>query len=235
MASLGEDDILKVICWDFDGTLVYSGSLWSNSLKEALDKADENHNVSFDEIRKHMSTGFTWQSPNEDYHTITGEKWWEYMNKYFYITYLNLGVSPIIAEQACNNIRDIVKRKENYSPYSDTKITLKAAIEKGYTNIVLSNNYPELPEIIERLELGNFFNNYVISAVVGYDKPRKEIFEFARNLYPHSQEFLMIGDNIIADILGGKSAKMKTVLVHKAYNEHADYCFDDLYSIRSIM
>ena len=45
----------------------------------------------------------------------------------------------------------------------------------------------------------------------------------------------MIGDNPVADILGGKSAGMTTVLVHKGFAKNADYCFDNLLDICSVM
>ena len=226
---------MKVICWDFDGTLVYSESLWSSSVLTALNETDNNHNILLDDIRKYMATGFTWHTPDKDHHTLTGENWWKYMNNHFYNIYLNLGVIPSIANEACNKIRNVIKRKENYSLYQDTVETLKTAKERDYKNIILSNNYPDLIEVIEQLGMYHLFNNFVISAIVGYDKPRNEIFEFAKDLYPHSKEFFMVGDSIPADIIGGKNSKMKTILVHKGYNESADYCFNDLHSICSIL
>lgn len=45
----------------------------------------------------------------------------------------------------------------------------------------------------------------------------------------------MIGDNPNADIVGGKNANMKTVLVHNEKNNSADYCFNDLKSILDIL
>ena len=61
-----------------------------------------------------------------------------------------------------------------------------------------------------------------------------EIFELANIKYPNA-EIYMIGDNVNADILGGKQAGMKTILVHKGYSEHADYCFDNLKEILSLI
>jgi len=45
----------------------------------------------------------------------------------------------------------------------------------------------------------------------------------------------MVGDNLYADIEGGKAAGMKTVLVHKGRSDAADHCFDDLTSVLDVV
>ena len=111
---------------------------------------------------------------------------------------------------------------------------LEKAKEKGHTNIILSNNFPELEVITDALGITKFFDKLIVSGLVGYDKPRKEIFDIAKSFYP-GEDFVMIGDNPVADIVGGKAAGMTTVLVHKGYDKNADYCFDNLLDICSIM
>ncbi|MDE5670967.1 MAG: HAD family hydrolase [Eubacterium sp.] len=222
---------MKVIFWDFDGTLVYSNPLWSNSVYNALKSVDGNTTVTFSEIRKLMASGFTWHMPNENYTEFTNEKWWQYMNHYFYSCYLSLNTPQNIAEQATAKIRDIIKKKENYTLYSDAVSTLKKLKSKGIKNVILSNNYPDLCDVLKELEIYDLFDDFVISAAVGYDKPRKEIFEIAENFYPNADEYYMVGDSVNADIVGGNCAGFKTILVHKGFCEKADYCFDDLKSI----
>ena len=45
----------------------------------------------------------------------------------------------------------------------------------------------------------------------------------------------MVGDNPVADIGGAGAVGMTTVLVHRGYNEDADYCFDNLLSVCDII
>ena len=226
---------MKVIFWDFDGTLVHSNHLWSGSVYHALKQVCPDTDVEFAEIRKHMAHGFTWHTPNEDYSDITGDKWWEHMNAYFYSCYIALGVPADIAESATKNIRNIIKRKENYTLYPDAISTLKALKDKGFTNALLSNNYPDLQEVLEKLGIYDLFDSAIISAQVGYDKPRKEIFEIAKNLYPNTDAFYMVGDSVTADIIGGNNAGLTTILVHRGYDENADYCADELSQIPEIL
>lgn len=70
---------MSVVFWDFDGTLVYSNSLWSNSVYSALKKTVPDTDIEFSEIRKCMATGFTWHTPNNDYTNLAGERWWHFM------------------------------------------------------------------------------------------------------------------------------------------------------------
>lgn len=225
---------MKVIFWDFDGTLVYSNPLWSNSVFNALKSVCCNTTVTFNEIRALMASGFTWHTPNENYSEITNEKWWQHMNTYFYNCYISLAVPHSIAKQATVRIREFIKRKENYALYSDAVSTLQELKSKGIKNVVLSNNYPDLCDVLKELGIYDLFDDFVISALEGFDKPRKEIFGAARKLYPNANEYYMVGDSMNADIIGGNQAGFKTILVHKGFNEQADYCFEDLQAITDL-
>lgn len=225
---------MSVFCWDFDGTLAYSVHLWSSSVFRALNETVADHNVTFQDIRRCNASGFTWHTPEQDFSVFVGEKWWEFMNAHFFRSFVSLGISESDAKSASEKVRDIIMQPSNYNLFDDTVYVLEKAKEKGHTNIILSNNYPELETITDALGITHYFDRLVVSALVGYDKPRKEIFDKAKSFYP-DENFVMIGDNPVADILGGKSAGMTTVLVHKGFDKNADYCFDNLLDICSIM
>ena len=225
---------MSVFCWDFDGTLAYSDHLWSNSVFRALNETVENHTVTFQDIRRCNQTGFTWHTPERDFTAFVGEKWWELMNTHFYNSFISLGISESEARLASERVRAHILLPENYTLFADAAAVLKAANEKGHTNIILSNNYPELEVITDFLGITKYFDRLVVSGLVGYDKPRKEIFDIAKSFYKN-ENFVMIGDNPTADVLGGKAAGMTTVLVHKGFDKNADYCFDNLTDIISIM
>lgn len=201
---------------------------------EALKDTDPSTDVAFQDIRKYMSYGFTWDTPYEDYSNMTNDKWWDFMNDHIYNSYIALGVKKEVAKIAIKKFHKIIKRTDNYHLYDDAIETLKTLKNKGYVNVLLSNNYPDLNDILVELDLVKYFDSIVISAVEGYDKPRLELFEIAKNRYENAK-FYMVGDNENADILGGKSANMTTIFVHKGFSEKADYCVDDLKSIIGIL
>lgn len=226
---------MKAICWDFDGTLAYSHCLWSGSIWKALKETVPDTGITLDDVEPYTTTGFTWYTPENDYTELIGERWWDYMYGYFKNIYISLRVTENIAEVASQKVRKFIKDKENYQLFDDTEDILKRVNQMGFRNILLSNNYPDLCEVLEKLELKQYFDAFVISAQIGYDKPRKEIFDYAKNLFPDIEQYYMIGDSISADIEGGKRAGMTTVLVHKPVSEIADYCFQDLRSICDIL
>lgn len=152
------------------------------------------------------------------------------MNKHIYESYINLGVDSGTAQKASRKVRNIIKEERNYKIYDDFKYTVTELKKHGVKNIILSNNYPELEEIVNNLRIAKYFDGIIVSALEGYDKPRKELFEIAKSRYP-ADEYYMIGDSVNADIIGGKNAGMKTVLVHNGFCENADFCFDRLSDI----
>lgn len=196
---------MRAICWDFDGTLVHSHRLWSGSVWKALKETVPDTAITLDDVVPYTAAGFTWQTPENDYSNLVGERWWDYMNKYFENIYLSLGLDGNIAKAASQKVRSFIKDRENYHLYDDTIDVLKWVKKEGFKNILLSNNYPDLCDVLSELKLMQYFDAVVISAQIGYDKPRKEIFDHAKKALPDMDQYYMIGDSVSADIVGGKN------------------------------
>lgn len=56
------------------------------------------------------------------------------------------------------------------------------------------------------------------------------MFDIAKSLYPN-EDYIMVGDSVNADIIGGNNAGVKTVLVHKGFDSKSNFCCDDLVSM----
>lgn len=221
---------MAVIFWDFDGTLMHSNSLWSNTVYNALKSVDNDTAVSFTAVRKCMAKGFTWHTPDNDYSKMTGSKWWDFMINKISKDYISLGVPAETAETAAKKVPVMIKNSENYIVYDDTVQTLTKSIACGNKNVVLSNNFPDLADVIKALGFAEYFDDIIVSACIGYDKPRNEIFAYVKSRYPNEQ-YIMVGDSVTADIAGGNQAGMKTILVHNGFASHADLCVDSLSDI----
>ena len=105
--------------------------------------------------------------------------------------------------------------------------------EKGYENYIISNNFPELNEVFERLGLGAEIAGCFPSASVGYEKPRKEIYAYAIERAGEPKIRYMIGDNPITDYQGGLDAGMKPILVHNVVD--GKVCCDRLTDLFEIV
>lgn len=224
-----------VLCWDFDGTLVSSEHLWSTSAFQALKTVLPNTPVSVSDIRPHMACGFPWHTPEQDHRGLVGRLWWDHMNAHFYRTYTALGVTAEYARQASSLVREMVLQPKRYTLFPDCHETLRESVRRGFHNVLLSNNHPDLSELTEKLDLAKYFEHFIISGEVGYDKPSPEIFALAKSYYPSAETYVMIGDSVSADIRGGNASGMKTILVHKPPSDEADFSLSSLSELFSVL
>lgn len=202
----------KAIFWDCDGTLVRDNASFKCSLLRALQEFG--YPVSEDAVKSFLKGACSWNKPEEDHGDANGEEWWERLLGGMRVFCEEQGVSPTDAESVCNAFRKNVISYE-YEAYPEAKKVLRQFSEKGYKHYIISNNFPELREVFLRLGLDEEIAGYFISASVGYDKPRKEMFEYAMTQAGRPEVCYMIGDNPVADYEGSLNAGMKPVLVHK--------------------
>lgn len=66
------------------------------------------------------------------------------------------------------------------------------------------------------------FDGYFLSSMIGYEKPRKELYSYAYEKAGRPAKAYMIGDNPVADMKGAKSVGMRTVLVHGRGGKYPD-------------
>ena len=225
---------MMVLFWDFDGTLAHSENHWSQSVYDALLSVDSQTRITPEQIDGHMSCAWPWHTPEQDYTKAIGAAWWTLMEERFAACYLACGAEEKTALAAAKNVRPLIARAQHYTLYSDALATLQAARKMGCRNVLLSNNYPELPEILDALGLSPLLDGVVISSLEGYNKPRQELFSLAKERFP-AKRYIMTGDNPSADAEGARTAGMTGVLVHQGFDNRADHCFDDLRSVLSLI
>lgn len=223
----------KALFWDFDGTLVYPDSKWLNALHAVL--RETAHEVPVEAIRAHLRSGYTWHTPEKIYPDRTGYKWWEnlfaHMDSLYQAHSIPMGKRTIVNERFREQILDPV----NYTVYEDALEVLQKCVGLGFENYLVSNNFPELADVADKLRLSEYFRGYAVSACIGYEKPRPEIFEYALSLAKAPDFCCMLGDNPVSDIQGGKAAGMKTILVHAKENCGADGFCESLSEIPGIL
>jgi putative hydrolase of the HAD superfamily len=86
-------------------------------------------------------------------------------------------------------------------------------LKKKYKLHLISNGFKESTQLkIELTGLSRYFENIIISEVIGINKPDKAIFEFALNAADaRKSESIMIGDSIEADIRGAMNFGMDAI------------------------
>lgn len=201
----------KCIFWDSDGTLLYGNESFKYSLMRAF--KEFGYTLEESTARDFMRSVCSWYVPEKDHSDKSGEEWWEELLGEIRRFCVEHEVAESDIAPICNSFRKKVITFE-YEAYSDAKMVLSHFKEKGYENYIISNNFPELGEVFKRLGLDTEISGYFMSASVGYEKPRKEIFEYAIARAGNPQVKYMIGDNPVADYQGGLDAGMVPILVH---------------------
>ena len=226
----------KVLFWDFDGTLVYCHHLWSSSMWRALTDEPSGENITLEEVRPYMQKGYPWDLPDLDSSALsTPELWWGFMEKHFYGVARSFGLPEEASVRVSHSVRRYILTPHFYHLYPDTISVLEECRRLGWKNHLLSNNYPELPTMVEKLGLSPYLDGMTVSALVGREKPSPELFAIARKKAGFPEISVMIGDNSKADIEGGKAAGMKTILVHRKAPVCADAACASLSEIPAIL
>lgn len=220
----------KAIFWDSDGTLLYGNESFKSSLIRAFEKLG--YSLEEDTARKFMRSVCSWYVPEKDHSDKNGEEWWEELLEEIRSFCEEHGVDKSDITSICHSFRKNVVSFE-YETYSDAKTVLHYFKEKGYENYVISNNFPELGKVFERLGLDTEISGYFLSASVGYEKPRKEIYKYALLKAGNPEIRYMIGDNPVTDYQGGLEAGMTPILVHNV--EHGKTCCEQLTDLFEII
>jgi putative hydrolase of the HAD superfamily len=129
----------------------------------------------------------------------------------FRTTFLELGLPPEVIPAGF---------EDEYVKLCPTKTNLFAGahevlsyLQSKYKLHLISNGFKESTEIkIAGTGIGGYFENIIISEVIGINKPDKAIFEHALNLAGAiKEESIMIGDSLEADVRGAMNFGMDAI------------------------
>lgn len=126
-------------------------------------------------------------------------------------TFIDLGLSPnLIPQQFEDDYVNICPTKTNLFPKAHETLRY---LKERYSLHLISNGFKESTELkVSKNGLNVYFENVVISEVVGFNKPDRAIFNHALTLANAGiSESIMIGDSLEADIRGAQDYGMKAI------------------------
>lgn len=106
--------------------------------------------------------------------------------------------------------------KESWSVYTDVVKTLTCWQQQGIELGIISNFDTRIYQVLEQLELKDFFSSITISSLAGSAKPDRQI--FLRALEKHGclpQQAWHIGDSLADDYNGAKAVGIKPFLIKR--------------------
>jgi len=110
-----------------------------------------------------------------------------------------------------------IERRKTPIVYEDTFEVLNA-LNDQYKLLLLTNGSPDLQNTKLNITPGliPYFDHIIISGNFGKGKPHPSIFEHALNqLSVNKDEVLMVGDNLMTDILGANQVGIKSVWINR--------------------
>jgi putative hydrolase of the HAD superfamily len=206
---------MRYLVWDFDGTLAYRPGQWSGALCKILQEEFPDVPATFEDFRPHMRAGFPWHVPETP--TLpphAPETWWQALQPVFTRAFEDCGkLCAADAARLASRVRDEYLCLHAWLRFDDTIPALTALSAEGWSHVVLSNHVPELEDLIGALGLTPHFEVVFNSAKTGYEKPHRQAYAQVAAALPGATRYVMIGDNIDADVNGPRAAGWPAVLV----------------------
>lgn len=204
----------KLLLFDADETLFN----FEESEKFAFSKTFLEFNLEYNE-NKHLKL----------YKKINGELWLklekeeieleELKKSRFKFFFEELGIK--IDYEKFNN--SYMENLGNSSILLDDTLSLLGEIDKKYKMAIITNGFTNIQSNrIKKSEIAYFFDDIFISEEIGFSKPEPEIFEYSVKKLGdfEKNEILMIGDNLVADIMGGINFGVDTCWVNLKNKEN---------------
>jgi putative hydrolase of the HAD superfamily len=217
---------VRLLMWDFDGTLAHrrGETGWSILLAEALDAEEPGHGHSAETFRPHLRDGFPWHRPEVAHPELCeAEAWWGSVRPVLGRAYEAAGYAPVRALELADAARRLyVDPSVGWALFDDTVPTLARLSQAGWTHAILSNHVPELRQIVAGLGLEDLVAVVSCSAETGYEKPHAQAFAPILDRFSPDEAW-MVGDNVVADVLGAEAVGIPAVLVRRPDPRAARY------------
>jgi HAD superfamily hydrolase (TIGR01549 family) len=216
---------MRLLIWDFDGTLAHrrGETGWSLLLEEALDAEEPGHGRSADRFRPHLRDGFPWHTPDVAHPELCDPgAWWESVRAHLARAYEAEGYAAARAAELAAAAQRLYVDPTTWTLFDDTLPALERLAAAGWTHAILSNHVPELARIVESLGLRSHLAAVHCSAETGFEKPHPRTYAAVlEDLEP--DDVWMIGDNVVADVLGAEAVGIPAILVRRPDPRAARY------------
>jgi putative hydrolase of the HAD superfamily len=148
-----------------------------------------------------------------------GRRWWQVLVAE---TFRPLGM-PQPFDVFFDELYTLFAAPEVWRVYPEVPEVLQALQARGLTLGVISNWDIRLGPLLEGLGLTPYFHHVVLSAVVGWEKPHRRIFESALELAGvPAEQALHVGDNYQQDVVGAQQVGIYAVWLRRRGEPTAD-------------
>lgn len=211
----------KHIIFDLDHTLWDFDTNCAETLEEIFEKYE---NKFFKGI-KVLEFVETYKKVNQqmwdDYHKNVIDRA-ELKTKRFSNTFQLLGFkNDFLATILNEEFIKICPTKTNLLPFAKDVLDY---LKEKYTLHILTNGFKESQYLkINNSGIAHYFLHVILSETLGLLKPDKGIFDHAVTMFKAQRnDCIMVGDDLVADVLGAKNAGMDHVYFNKGGVKHSE-------------
>jgi len=164
----------------------------------------------------HLKTGFPWRGADRPHPGVsTPEAWWNQVGGLLENAVKGIGVDPDIAAELVPEVQAVFIDPQNWLLFEDMLPVLRQLSDMGWTDTVLANHAPGLPELVDALEIAESIDLTITSASIRYEKPHPGGFEAPLEAADDPMEWWSIGNSLAADVLGAEQAGIPAILVRR--------------------
>ncbi len=135
-------------------------------------------------------------------------------------------------------LAEVAERRISFNPYPESVEILRELKSLPVPLYVVSNWDIELEKVLEEVGWMGYFDGIVASAVLGVEKPRREIFDEALRLAGVTADrAVMVGNDPVSDVRGASEAGVDSVYVARKNREapEATYVLPNLRGLPGIV
>ena len=148
-----------------------------------------------------------------------GKAFW---NEFYTDGFRRLGVTGDVS-RAVTEICERFQRGEFEALHVDVIPALAALRARGKRLGILSNFSPNLENVLRQVGIHHYFSFFVVSALVGIEKPDPRIFDvMVRVANAPREEIAYVGDSVFHDVAGARRAGIAGILVDRQ-NQHPEF------------
>jgi putative hydrolase of the HAD superfamily len=209
----------RVIIFDVNGTLLGYEDPLGFEKRFAQACRDLGHPVTTDQVRQvfqGLMQEWAGIKTREFRRASSGEQYRQTMTWGYQLMLEALEVPGDLWQQADALYERFIVREGFMPLFGDVKDALSRLRSRGVQLGILSNFPPHLEETLARHGIHGYFDFFVVSSLVGMEKPDSAIFELAieRAGVP-KEEILYVGDHMDDDIRGAQAVGLSAILIDR--------------------
>jgi putative hydrolase of the HAD superfamily len=206
----GDTSVNRYVVWDLAPLARRAGG-WGGTLRSVLDRHAADVTATPAALETGLS-GLPWDDPHAPHPDWSADRWWMRHQPVFAAAFASVGVKRRRADALAEHVREAYLEPDAWSLEPGALATLAELADRGWGHLLLTNDVPELPMILNTLGLASQFDATFVSATTGYEKPHERAFE---RLYEWADNgrFWLVGIDPERDRAGADRAGIPSVLV----------------------